>query len=169
LFPSTDEYAMTDNQFQIELLQQAGYRFSVRFDDAGIPPLLTDEPPPLGANAGPNPSRLLGAAVANCLAGSLVFALRKFGNEPGPVRAVVTVQLERNAHGRFRVPRIAVQIHLALLKNEMAHLVRALAQYQDFCVVTQSVRPAIEVAVEVFDRAGELLQGEEAPATPLVH
>lgn len=72
---------MAASQFSIELAQQADYRFEARFDDPALPPLVTDEPPPLGGGAGPNPARLLGTAVANCLAASLLFSLRKFRND----------------------------------------------------------------------------------------
>ena len=36
---------------------------------------------------------LLLAGVANCLAASLVFALRKFKNTPGPIRAEITANV----------------------------------------------------------------------------
>lgn len=88
--------AASESGFRIELVQQSDYRFEVRFDDPHIPPLFTDETPPLGGNTGPSPVRLLAAAVANCLAASLLFAMRKFKNEPGPLRAVATVQMARN-------------------------------------------------------------------------
>ena len=67
-------------QFSLTLRQEAddrsGYLFRVAFDDTAIPDLQTDELPPLGAGAGPNPARLLAAAVANCLSASLLFAMR---------------------------------------------------------------------------------------------
>jgi uncharacterized OsmC-like protein len=72
------------HQFSFTVEQQEDYAFLIRFDQ-DIPPLLADEPPPLGQGAGPNPSRLLAASVANCLSASLLFALRKFKNDPGPV------------------------------------------------------------------------------------
>ena len=144
--------------FQIELLQQSDYRFEVRFGDSGLPAFVTDEPPPLGGGAGPNPSRLLGTAVANCLAASLLFALRKFGNEPGPLRVIATMSLERNAKGRMRVSHIGVEIRLGVAAASMKHADRAVAQFEDFCIVTQSVRAAIDVSVKVIDAEGLVLK-----------
>ena len=104
--------------------------------------------------AGPNPARLLGAAVANCLAASLLFALRKFGNEPGAVHATAAVTLARNEHGRLRVPAIRVDIQLGVPAQALKRLDRALEQFEEFCVVTQSVRAGIAVEVRVTDSNG---------------
>ncbi|HJV96954.1 MAG TPA: OsmC family peroxiredoxin, partial [Albitalea sp.] len=71
-----------DTSFTINLIQQADYRFEVHFDNPAVPVLLTDENAPLGGDAGPSPSRLLGASVANCLAASLLYSMRKFKNTP---------------------------------------------------------------------------------------
>ncbi len=158
---------MGDSTFTIELVQQADYRFEARFDDPALPPLVTDEPPPLGAGAGPNPARLLGTAVANCLAASLLFSLRKFRNEVEPLSAAATVSLARNAQNRLRIGRIAVDLHLAGPAAAVKSLDRVLAQFEDFCVVTQSVRAGITVDVRVLDRDGRVLAapvaGEVAP------
>ena len=143
--------------FTIELVQQEDYRFEAHFDDPSIPPLLTDEPQPLGGGAGPNPARLLGTAVANCLAASLLFSLRKFGNRPGQLRAKATITLARNAVNRLRVGRIAVDLHVGSMAAELKSLQRVLAQFEDFCVVTQSVRAGIAVDVQVFDASGAQL------------
>jgi uncharacterized OsmC-like protein len=150
-------------RFSIGLGQRGGYRFEVRFDDPSMPPLVTDEPAPLGAGAGPNPARLLAAAVANCLAASLLFALRKFHNRAEPLRATAELQLVRNDRGRLRVGRIGVDIHIAAAANELKMLDRVLAQFDDYCIVTASVRPGIAVEVRVLDRDGvELTAGEPA-------
>jgi uncharacterized OsmC-like protein len=146
-----------------ELAQQADFRFEVRFDH-GIPPLLTDEPAPLGGDAGPNPARLLGAAVANCLAASLLFALRKFRNtEAEPLRATASVQKTRNAENRLRISRIAVDLHLAAPAAALRSLERVLAQFEDFCIVTQSVRAGIAVDVRVIDNDGQVLEVPRVP------
>ena len=148
---------MTENQFTIELVQQRDYRFEARFDNPAVPLLLTDEPPPLGADSGPNPARLLTVAVANCLSASLLFAMRKFRNEPGPLRARATTTLARNEDNRLRVAGIAVDIHLGQPVAEFQSVDRILAQFEEYCVVTQSVRAAIPVEVRVLDSRGTVL------------
>lgn len=145
---------MSEGPIRIALRQQAGYRFEVHFEGTEIDPLQTDEGPPLGGGTGPDPARLLGAAVANCLAASLLFALRKFGNEPGPLRATCTLAPERNERGRWRIRHIAVELQLGVPWARLQHAQRALAQYEDFCIVTQSVRGGIDVAVRVVDSTG---------------
>jgi organic hydroperoxide reductase OsmC/OhrA len=150
---------MTDATFTTELTWQADYRFEVDFRHPGAPLLVTDATPPLGAGAGPDAEQLLLAAVANCLSSSLVFALRKFKNEPFPMRAVADAKLVRNEQNRLRVGSIDVEIRLGVAAGALKMLERALAQFEDFCVVTQSVRAAIPVHVKVFDSDGVALAG----------
>lgn len=155
-------------EFTIQLVQRADYRFEARFDDSSIPPLQTDEPPPLGSGSGPNPARLLGVAVANCLAASLLFSLRKFGNRPGPMHASATVSLVRNEANRLRIGRVKADLHVGSMAGDLKMLGRALAQFEDFCVVTQSVRAGIAVDVRVFDASGAALapRAAEPAAAP---
>ena len=151
------EAAAATSEIRIELVQLSDYQFEARFDDPGIPVLLTDEVAPLGGNAGPNPVRLLAVAVANCLAASLLFAMRKFKHNPGALRAVATVQMARNPQNRLRVGRIAVDLNLGKGASEVPMLERILGQFEEFCVVTQSVRPAFPVNVRVLDKTGAVL------------
>ena len=152
-----DETVASDSGFRIELIQQSDYRFEAHFDDPDIPVLLTDERAPLGGNAGPSPVRLLAVAVANCLAASLLFAMRKFKNDPGLLRAIATVQMVRNPEKRLRVGRIAVDLHLETAASAIPQLGRILGQFEEFCVVTQSVRLAFPVDVRVLDNRETVL------------
>lgn len=147
-----------ESNFKIELVQLEDYRFEVCFDNVAVPALITDELAPLGGDAGPSPSRLLAAAVAHCLAASLLFALRKFKNQAGPIRATATVSMIRNAQNRLRVGHIAVDLHLNAMGSEIAMLDRILGQFEEFCIVTQSIRTAVPVDVRVLDKAGALLK-----------
>lgn len=141
----------------VTLEQISDFEFRVRFDDTSIPDLMTDETPPLGQGHGPNPSRMLAVAVANCLSASLLFALRKYKNDPQHLGAHVRATMERNEHGRWRVARIAVDLTMDSAEADLSHLDRALAQFEDFCIVTQSVRQGIPVDVSVRDGHGTLL------------
>lgn len=143
-----------ESSIGLTLEQIDDYEFRVRFDDTGLADLITDEPPPLGQAAGPNPTRLLAAAVANCLSASLLFALRKYKNEPGQLVTHARATLERNAQGRLRVSRIAVELNMTGAAGTLQHLDRLLAQFEDFCVVTESVREGIAVDVVVRDGDG---------------
>lgn len=154
---------MSDEQsIELTLEQVNDYEFRLRFDDTDAPDLLTDEPPPLGHGVGPNPSRLLLVAVANCLSASLLFSLRKFKNDAGQLAAHARATLARNEHGRLRVKRIEVELAMGAAAGSLEHLPRLLAQFEDFCVVTESVRQGIEVLVSVRDGSGALLHPASA-------
>jgi len=148
---------MMDEATAVELELRDAYRFAVQFGPHGAGALLTDLSPPLGTGAGPDSEQLLVAAVANCLSSSLLFSLRKFRNEAVPIRTAAAATLSRNAAGRLRVSGIEVDIRLGVPASAIRQLDRALAQYEDFCVVTQSVRAAIPVDVRVHDGGGALL------------
>lgn len=144
----------------IELRHQADYRFQVDFDHGRSPTLLTDLGPPLGQAAGPDPEKLLASAVATCLSSSLLFALKKYGNEAPPIRTRATPELARNEQKRLRVARIAVELDLGVPAASLKSLERTLATFEDFCVVTQSVRAAIPVDVRIVDGDGVVLAGQ---------
>lgn len=148
---------MMDESAALTLAWREAYRFAVDFGPPGGAALLTDVKPPLGTGAGPDSEQLLVAAVANCLSSSLQFSLRKFSNDAVPMRTQADATLARNPQGRLRVAGIQVAIHLGVTASTLRQLDRALAQFEDFCVVTQSVRTAIPVEVRVLDGSGALL------------
>lgn len=147
-----------DGTFTITLEQQRDYQFLVKWDNPDVPDLLVDEAASLGEDAGPNPSRMLALAVANCLTASLMFALRKFKNQPEPLVATVTGHVVRNVHNRLRVGRIDVDIRMGKETIQLEHLDRVLAQFEDFCVVKESVRSGIDIRVTVRDAKGEIVK-----------
>ncbi|KRA44619.1 OsmC family protein [Pseudoxanthomonas sp. Root630] len=151
---------MSDSQrISLTLEQEDDYAFRIRFDETTIADLMTDEPAPLGKGEGPNPTRLLLSAVANCLSASLLFALRKFKNAPGKLVTHATAELVRNEQGRLRVGHIHADIRLAEAGAAHASLERILAQFENFCVVTESVRHGIDVSVSITDADGVQLHG----------
>lgn len=143
----------------VSLQQQADYRFEIHFGD-NIPGLIADEPAPLGKGEGPSPAQLLCAAVGNCLSDSLLFALRKFKQAPEPLRCEVQAEVGRNPEGRLRILGIHATIRLGVAASALEHLDRALAQFEEFCTVTQSVRQAVPVRVTVIDADGKTLRDQ---------
>jgi len=141
----------------VDLKQEKDFRFAIDFG-GGIPVLHGDEAPPLGGGTGPNPAHLLAAAVGNCMSDSLLFAIRKFKQSPEPIRATVTANIDRNAEKRLRVLDIGVKLTLGAPGASLAHLDRALEQFEEFCTVGQSVRQGIPVSVEVYDSDGVRLK-----------
>jgi uncharacterized OsmC-like protein len=141
----------------VVIRQQEDYRFANEFGE-GIDILVSDEDPPVGTGKGPSPVQLLAAAVGNCLSASLLFALRKFKQAPEPVSARVEAVIGRNEDKRVRVQRLKVRMDLGVPAAGLQHLDRALAQFEDFCTVTASVRAAIPVDIEVYDSLGAKLK-----------
>lgn len=147
----------------VSLEQISGYEFRVRFDESAIPDLSTDLSAPLGKDVGPNPERLLAAAVANCLSASLLFSLSKFKNIPGgKLRATATSETGRNAEKRVRVANISVTLELPGLAADYEAIDRVLSQFESFCTVTESVRHGVDVAISVVDASGAMLHQSRA-------
>jgi len=145
------------NEVSVSVTRQDRYRFLVDFG-AGLPPTTADEPPPLGGGAGPSPAQLLAAAVANCLSASLIFANAKFKEDPGALTATATCEIGRNERNRLRVTSIKVKIALGAAPASFAYLDRALAQFEDFCTVSQSVQAGIPLAITVTGPDGRVLK-----------
>lgn len=142
---------------RVTLTQERDFRFAIEFAE-NVPPFHGDESPPLGTGTGPSPSQLLAAAVGNCMSDSLLFALRKFKQSPEPIRTESIATIDRNPQNRLRVQEIRVRIALGVPRTSLEHLDRALAQFEEFCTVGQSVRQGIAVNVEVYDGLGERLK-----------
>ncbi len=142
------------SKFSAQLRLLHGYKFEIDFGDPGK--IFSDEPSPLGANGGPNPELLLAAAVANCLAASLLFAVRKYKEDPGLICAIVNGGLKRQ-EGRLRIEKLDVSLKLGNNTAALPHIESVLKQFEQFCVVTQSVRQGIEVAVQVSDLEGKVV------------
>lgn len=141
------------HDIEINLRQEKDYRFAIDFG-AGKPLLYGDEPPPLGGGSGPTPVQLLAAAVGNCLSDSLYFALSRFKQDPQGIATRVAASVGRNAEGRMRVTQMQVTVTLGAMAASIEHLDRALAQFESFCTVAQSVGQGIPIEVGVYDGAG---------------
>lgn len=136
-------------RFEVALTLRDGYAFTVDFAAGEGPPLIVDELPPLGEANGPNPARLLATAVGSCLSASLLYCLRKSRIEIAQLRTTVEGTLVRNERGRLRIGGIRVRLAPELTSEQRDRIGRCLDLFQDFCIVTESVREGIDVEVEV--------------------
>jgi uncharacterized OsmC-like protein len=138
--------------FDVHIEQISGYEFRVKFDKPQYPELHLDEPPPLGKDTGPNPARVLAAAIGDCLSASLLFCLSRSGIHLSDLKSDVHVEIVRNEQKRLRIGKIDVKLH-PRVDGDAAQLMNCLEAFEDFCVVTQSVRQGLEVNVSVEPQA----------------
>jgi len=124
------------------------FEFRVKFDK-NYQDLTIDEPPPVGSDKGPNPSRLLAAAVGGCLSASLLFSARKLRLNITGLHADVLVRHTRNEKGRLRIGDMDVKITPKMDEPDEQKFRRCLELFEDYCVVTQSVRNGINVSVAI--------------------
>ncbi len=146
-----------DTTFTIEMRHKDRYAFEVRFDGPGMAALALDEPAPMGTDSGPNASRLVAAAAANCLSASLMFCLAKQDVAPHAVVTRATGRIGRNDKGRFRIVGLDVAIALEASLAQSAKLAACLGKFEDFCTVTASLRQGIPIQVTVTGPDGAVL------------
>lgn len=138
-----------DHSFSVEVQQVEDFRFTVDFGLDGVDDLLLDEPAPLGGGAGPNASRMLAAAIGNCLCASLLFCLRRARAEVSGIGARVSGSWVRNEEGRWRIKEMEVEINPSVEEEHASQLERCAEIFEQFCVASQSVRDGIEIKVKV--------------------
>lgn len=149
-------------QFIVSVDRVDGYEFRVRFDKRQFEELRLDEPAPLGADSAPNAARLLAASIGNCLAASLLFCLNKSGARVSSLTSQVQVQLVRNDARRLRIGQVNVELRPEV--DDVSALLGCIDAFEDFCVVTQSVREGIDVQVHVDTSGLERRTSEPAKA-----
>jgi len=131
----------------MELLE--GFKFSLDFHLEGVDHLIMDEPPPLGKGDGPNASLMLASAIGNCLSASLLFCLQRSRVQVFGLKTSVTGLMARNPKGRWRIKEITVNIEPKIPAEDSKQLERCTQIFEDFCIVTESVRQGIPVKVNV--------------------
>jgi len=142
-----------EKTFKISMKREKNYVFKVDFGIDGVEELTLDEPLPLGEERGPNASKLLGAAMGNCLTASLLFCLQKARVEVGEIETKVEGKIRRNEKGRWRIAEVYVEIspevNVEEYKNQFE---RCLSLFQDFCIVSKSIEEGIPIEVKVKPR-----------------
>ena len=144
---------------KVGLELESGYRFRAEFGP-DKPPVFLDEPAPLGEGSAPNASALLAAAVGDCLSASLLFCMRRAHVEVGGISAEVRVTPMRNPEGRLRIKSLEVVLHPEIGTGSEGRFGRCVDLFEDYCVVTDSVRHGIDVTVAVEPAPTRTLRSE---------
>jgi organic hydroperoxide reductase OsmC/OhrA len=136
-----------EQEYETKVKLIEGLKFEIDFNTDQIASVTMDEPMPVGSGRYPNAGQMLAAAVGNCLAASLAFCLQRARAEVRGMSATVYTKLERNQRGRLRVTSVRVELEPEV--DDPKKLERCLEIYEDFCIVSQSVRQGIPVQVDV--------------------
>ncbi len=141
---------MSDERgFQVSVTQEDDFVFKVDFGLDGVGDLVMDEPEPLGGATGPNASKVLAAAIGNCLCASLMFCLQRSRVEVDEICASVSGVLARNEEGRWRIKEMNVEITADVDEEHAKKLERCVEIFEGFCIVSSSVRQGIPINVKV--------------------
>lgn len=146
---SPDSPADDEGSFEVSLTLADGYRFAVEPDEHGAEGFEIDESPPLGSGHYPTPARVLASAMASCLASSFLFCARKGRIDVQSLRVRARGTFVRNARKRLRIGGLHVELFPVVARGDEQRMQRCLELFEDFCVVTQSVRAGIPVVVGV--------------------
>jgi len=106
---------------------------------------------------GPNPSRLLALGVLGCLSASFIFCLKKRNFKVDDFIAEAEAVIARNEKGFLRIKKIDVNIQpkitdpdtLKRAKQCLKSATDSVSFFEQYCIVTQSVRSGIEVNVNL--------------------
>ncbi len=140
-----------ERRFDVHLRHLEHYRFETQASEAGIPhggPFLSDEPDPVGDNAGPATPALLATAVAHCLSASLLETSRKARLAIVGIETDATALVRPNAEGNPRIAGIEVTLH-PRLSEDSPRRAQCEAVFQNYCTVSSSLKPAIDIRVRV--------------------
>jgi uncharacterized OsmC-like protein len=133
-----------------ELAQVERYYFTANFADAPFPALAVDEPPPVGADRGPNPVQSLALAIGHCMSSTLVNTLERAHVPVTRMKTTVRATVGRNAEGRRRVLGLEVRIVTRPLDEaDRARFDHCVEIFPDYCTVSAAVRGGVPIAHSV--------------------
>lgn len=138
------------HDFSVTLTLDGDYRFMVDPELPGAGGFVVDEAPPIGGGTGPNPARVLAASMASCLGSSLLFCLRKARVDVRSLRVEASGTMTRNERGRLRIGGVDVRLYPDVAAEDIPRMERCLGLFEDFCIVTESVRQGVPVEVGVI-------------------
>ncbi len=138
-----------NERIHARLSHEGGYKFSITFDELPGAKIWMDEPQPLGGSEGPTAAMMLSSAVGHCLSSSLLFCMQKSRGALKGIETDVETTLERNERGRWRIGGIKVKLKPSIEPTDREKLSRCRGLFEDFCIVTASVREGIKVEVEL--------------------
>jgi uncharacterized OsmC-like protein len=127
----------------------SGHKFEVEFDDPRYPKLIVDEPEPLGSGEGPNPVRLLSAAVGECVSSGLVYCLDKAKVRIKRLETGVGMELVKEEEGYWRIKGVMVEVDLLVAKRDTTRARRSLERFEEYCTVTLGLRAGTPVTIDV--------------------
>ncbi len=138
-----------NEKIHAHLRHAGGYAFEISIDEWTKGKVPMDEPEPLGKGEAPNAGMMLSSAVGHCLSASMIFCLEKSRVKVKDLGTDVETTLERNERGRWRIAGIKVKMKPSVEDVDREKLDRCLGLFEDFCIVTGSVRSGIKVDVEI--------------------
>ena len=143
--------------FTMKMTKTGPMEFKTEFDKDFFPDLFFDEPAESGGeDKYPNASRVLTAAVMNCLSASFTFCLTRSHLPMDDFELVTTANttIDRNENNRLRIKNITVEIK-PVFKGEAASeefkakIQRCINIFQDYCTVSSSVKEGIDITTNV--------------------
>jgi organic hydroperoxide reductase OsmC/OhrA len=138
-----------NEQIHAHMKRMGGYKYEITFDELPGAKIVSDESAPVGASEGVTAAMMLAGAVGHCLTSSLLFCMEKSRAKPKDVSTDVDLIMERNQRGRWRVKGIKVRLKPQVEDVDAKKLERCKEMFQDFCIVSTSVREGIPIDVEV--------------------
>lgn len=140
-----------ERRFKVTLAHQHNYQFLSQASEDGRlhgKPYLSDEPEPVGDNAGPSTPALLATALGHCLSAALIEALRHAHLNVLGCETEATAVVRPNSEGLPRIDHVDVTIR-PRLNEEHPRMNRCAEVFEKYCTVTSSVKKGIEVRVRV--------------------
>ena len=140
-----------NEKIHARMKREKGYKFSITFDELEGAKVYTDEPAPVGSSEAPSAAMMLSSAIGHCLSSSLLFCMEKSRGKLNDLETEVETSLARNEKGRWRIAEIKVNLKTTSDMVDKEKLERCKGIFEDFCIVTASVREGIKIDVGVSE------------------
>ncbi|HEV2521570.1 MAG TPA: OsmC family protein, partial [Candidatus Acidoferrales bacterium] len=102
-----------ERRFTVQLRHRRNYQFVSQASEDGVPhgqPYVSDEPDPVGDNAGPSTPALLATALGHCLSAALLEALRHAHINVLGCETEATAVVKPNPEGLPRIDHVDVKV-----------------------------------------------------------